>query len=107
VVLAEYRVDILPGSTDSSNAISWTLPQMRRTMMTSLPQQSSTFPAVITFTNISLEFAGDRWHSKDSTNFSPYAAVQHHNTAHRRPLVSITRNGEGGRDDYFASESCC
>jgi hypothetical protein len=29
------------------------------------------FQAVITFTNNSLEFAVDRWHNKDSTNFRP------------------------------------
>jgi hypothetical protein len=33
--------------------------------------QSNVFQAVITVTNISLEFAGDRWHNKGSTNFRP------------------------------------
>jgi len=47
--------------------------------------------AVIIFTNNSLEFAGDRWHNKGSTNSKSYAAVSHQHAARRDPSFSIVR----------------
>ena len=49
------------------------------------------FQALITFTNNSLEFAGDRWHNKGSTNSKSYAAVSNQHAARRDPSFSIVR----------------
>jgi len=58
------------------------------------------FQALITFTNNSLEFAGDRWHNKGSTNSKSYAAVSHQHAARRDPSFSNLRCGDGRCDEF-------